>query len=326
MTSQSPEKPRTSKVVPLKRRRLTRRRFLVGSLGIATLAGAGGTGTASYAYAEAKGGLLVTPYRIVSPRWTSGQRLTITVIADLHAGGPNMGVEKIRSIVDTANVLRSDIVVLLGDYFATHRFVDPVVPHPVWAGELKRLRAPLGVWAILGNHDWWHGVHAVRKALADVEIPVLENQVVPLGEEGNRFWLAGLGDQIAQRISNNHFRGVDDLPGTLAQVRTDDPIILLAHEPDIFPRVPDNVALTLAGHTHGGQIRVPFIWPAYVPSAYGARYAYGHIVEDHRHMVVSGGLGTSIVPLRLGVPPEIVQVEVRGPSLTGGSESSRAPS
>jgi predicted MPP superfamily phosphohydrolase len=261
---------------------------------------------------------VVTPYRIVSPRWTSGQRLRITVIADLHAGGPNMGVERIRGIVDTANALQSDVVVLLGDYFATHRFVDPVVPHPVWAAELKRLRAPFGVWAILGNHDWWYDVEGVRKALAEVNIPLLENQVVPLGEEGNRFWLAGLGDQIAHHVGHNDFRGEDDLPGTLARVRTDDPIILLAHEPDIFPKVPDNVALTLAGHTHGGQIRIPLIWPWLVPSAYGARYAYGHIVEDHRQMIVSGGLGTSIVPLRLGVPPEIVHVEVSGPSLTGG--------
>ena len=94
------------------------------------------------------------------------------------------------------------------------------------------------------------------------------------------------------------------------------------HEPDIIPRVPDKVALTLAGHTHGGQIRLPLVWPAFVPSAYGARYAYGHIIEDRRHMVVSGGLGTSIVPLRLGVPPEIVHVEVRGPN--GGSANSRA--
>jgi len=142
--------------------------------------------------------------------------------------------------------------------------------------------------------------------------------VVPLGVEGNRFWLAGLGDQIAHRVGHGEFRGEDDLPGTLARVRTDDPIILLVHEPDIFPKVPDNVALTLAGHTHGGQIRVPLIWPWLVPSAYGARYAYGHIIEDHRQMIVSGGLGTSIVPLRLGVPPEIVHVEISGPSLTGG--------
>jgi predicted MPP superfamily phosphohydrolase len=298
---------------------MTRRRFLLSSFGVVTLAG---TATGGYSYLEATR-LLVTPYRIMSPRWTAGRRLTITVIADLHAGGPNMGVDKIRRIVDTANNLKSDIVVLLGDYFATHRFVDIPVPHPVWAAELKRLRAPFGVWAILGNHDWWHDVDGVRRALAGVDIPVLENQVVPLGEEGNRFWLAGLGDQIAYRIGHGQFRGVDDLPGTLARVRTDDPIILLVHEPDIFTRVPDNVALTLAGHTHGGQLRVPFIWPSLVPSAYGARFAYGHIVEDHRQMVVSGGLGTSIVPLRLGVPPEIVHIEVVGPALAGGG--GRAP-
>lgn len=124
------------------------------------------------------------------------------------------------------------------------------------------------------------------------------------------------------RIARNQFRGEDDLPGTLGHVGSDDPILLLVHEPDIFPRVPDKVALTLAGHTHGGQIRLPLVWPAFVPSAYGARYAYGHIIEDRRHMVVSGGLGTSIVPLRLGVPPEIVHVEVRGPN--GGSANSRA--
>jgi len=176
--------------------------------------------------------------------------------------------------------------------------------------------------AILGNHDWWYDVNGVRKALGEVSIPLLENQAVHLGEEGNRFWLAGLGDQIAHRISRNQFRGEDDLPGTLARVRTDDPILLLVHEPDIFPRVPDKVALTLAGHTHGGQIRLPLLWPSFVPSAYGARYAYDHIAEDRRQMVVSGGLGTSIVPLRLGVPPEIVHVEVRGP--IGGSANSRA--
>jgi predicted MPP superfamily phosphohydrolase len=315
MNSQAPVDARAAAPVPPKKRRITRRRFLLSSIGLVTLAG-GGTG--GYSYWEAKSQLVVTPYRIVSPRWTAGKRLSITVIADLHAGGPNMGVERIRGIVDTANALRSDVVVLLGDYFATHRFVNPVVPHPVWAAELKRLRAPFGVWAILGNHDWWYDVEGVRKALAEVNIPLLENQVVPLGEEGNRFWLAGLGDQIAHRIGPNDFRGEDDLPSTLARVRTDDPIILLAHEPDIFPNVPDNVALTLAGHTHGGQIRIPLIWPWLVPSAYGARYAYGHIVEDHRQMIVSGGLGTSIVPLRLGVPPEIVHVEISGRSRPGG--------
>jgi predicted MPP superfamily phosphohydrolase len=94
----------------------------------------------------------------------------------------------------------------------------------------------------------------------------------------------------------------------LAKVTTDDPVILLVHEPDIFPVVPDRVALTLAGHTHGGQIRVPLIWPAFVPSMYGARFAYGHVVEQGRHLIVSGGLGCTKIPARLGVPPEIVHI------------------
>jgi predicted MPP superfamily phosphohydrolase len=132
--------------------------------------------------------------------------------------------------------------------------------------------------------------------------------VVHLGAPGARFWLAGLGDQLAHFIGPSRFRGEDDLPGTLAQVRTSDPVIMLAHEPDIFVTVPDRVSLTIAGHTHGGQISVPFVPPVWAPSAYGARFAYGHIVERGRHMIVSGGLGCSKVPLRLGVPPEIVRV------------------
>ena len=178
------------------------------------------------------------------------------------------------------------------------------------AAELARLKAPLGVWAILGNHDWWYEISTVRRALADARIPVLENNAVKLGTEGRQFWLAGIGDQLAHLLGHGRFRGEDDLPDTLAQVRTGDPVLLLVHEPDIFPRVPDRVALMLAGHTHGGQIRLPFIWPAFVPSKFGKRFAYGHIVEDGRHMIVSGGLGTSVVPARLGVPPEIVRIEL----------------
>jgi len=84
----------------------------------------------------------------------------------------------------------------------------------------------------------------------------------------------------------------------------------MVHEPDAFVGIPARVALTLAGHTHGGQIRVPGLWGRWVPSAYGARFAYGHIVENDRHMIVSGGLGVSAVPLRLGVPPEIVRIDL----------------
>ena len=284
---------------------ISRRSLLLGGLGVAALSG---TAFAGYAGVEAATMLDVTRYRLKPRGWPSGQKLNISVIADVHAGGPNMRVERIREIVDASNALRPDIVLLLGDFVATHRFVTEPVPAPVWAAELSRLNAPLGVHAILGNHDWWFHEAEIRLALKRVGIPVMENDAVLLGEPGARFWLAGLGDQLAVPLGQGRFRGADDLPATMARIASDDPVILMVHEPDIFTKVPDRVSLTLAGHTHGGQMRVPFLWPAFVPSQYGARFAYGHIVEGGRDLIVSGGLGTSIVPMRIGVPPEIVHV------------------
>ena len=295
-------------VTPAPCRGISRRGLLKAGLGLTGVAGLVMPGTAAYAAVEAASDLLITDYRPVLPSWPDSHQLTITVVADLHAGGPNMGLERVRQVIDAANALDSDLTVVLGDYFATHRFVTERVPHPVWAAELARLKARLGVYAILGNHDWWFDIKGVRNALAGVHMPVLENDAVLLNDRGRRFWLAGLGDQIAYRLGPSRFRGVDDLPGTLKRITTDDPVILLVHEPDIFTQVPPRVALTLAGHTHGGQIVFPMVPPLWVPSEYGARFAYGHIVEQGRHMIVSGGLGCSNVPLRLGVPPEIVRV------------------
>lgn len=287
------------------KRLLTRRRLLAGAGG---LVGSSAVATAAYAGGIEAQSLKVTRYAPQPAAWPNGLRLSITVIADMHAGGPNMTVSHVRRMVDTANDLKSDVVVLLGDYTATYRFVNVRMPNKIWAAELARLSAPLGTWAVLGNHDWWHDVIGIRTSLNAVGVTVLENDAVLLGAKGAQFWLAGLGDQRAYRLGHGRFRGVDDLPRTLAQINTGDPVLLLAHEPDIFAHLPGRVALTLAGHTHGGQIRLPLIWPAFVPSKYGARYAYGHIVEDSRHMIVSGGLGTSFIPARLGVPPEVVQV------------------
>jgi uncharacterized protein len=284
---------------------VTRRRVLAAAAGLAGLAA---STTAVYAGAVEPQGLIVTRYAPAPRNWPAGRKLSITVIADLHAGGPDMQLPHVREVVDRANTLGSDLIVLLGDYVAWYRFPYVRVPDPLWAAELKRLEAPLGTWAILGNHDWWHDLHGVRRALAGVGIPVLENDAVLLGAAGQKFWLAGIGDQLAYPLGGGRFLGVDDLPWTMTKITSDDPVMLLVHEPDIFPRVPARVALTLAGHTHGGQIRLPLIWPAFVPSKYWARYAYGHVVERDRHLIVSGGLGTSVVPARLGVPPEILHV------------------
>src|SRR5262249_11084159 len=161
--------------------------------------------------------------------------------------------------------LNADIVLMLGDFIASYRFAITKVPDPAWAAELARLKAPLGTWAILGNHDWWHDLAGVRAALAGVNIPILENDAVLPRPRGQKFGVAGIGDQMALPLGHVRFRGVADLPLTMSRITTDDPVLLMVHEPDIFPRVSPRVALTLAGHTHGGQIRVPFIWKRFVP-------------------------------------------------------------
>jgi len=292
---------------------LTRRTFLTSF----AAASAGTVGMSSYAFAvEPRFRLVVTPYRLTPPGWPKGGRaLRISVIADIHACDPWMPLSRVDEIVAVSNELKPDIVLLLGDFVGALRDFDASpVPPAEWARSLARLEAPLGVHAILGNHDWWNDVEAVRGALTGVDIPVMENDAVLMRPDGApAFWLAGLGDQLAYRLGRDRFRGIDDLPGTMAKIPDDGtPIVLAVHEPDIFPKVPARVSLTLAGHTHGGQVALPVVGRMVVPSAYGQRYAYGHVVEHDRHLIVSGGLGCSMIPVRFGVPPEVVVIDLGG--------------
>lgn len=304
---------------------ITRRQFLRFLAGL----GAFGTSTAAYGFGvEPLLRLRVTPYKLTPPRWPAGFELRIAVIADLHACDPWMSPAHIEWVVNRTNALNADVIVMLGDYVAGHRYVTKPMPPSDWASVLAGLKAPLGVHAILGNHDYWsdldvqqqgHGKPVAQRALERVGIPVYENDVVRLSKAGHPFWLAGLGDQLAYAPARR-FRpvsriGVDDLGATLAKVTDDAPIILLAHEPDIAARVPDRVALQLSGHTHGGQVRL-FGWSPVVPSRYGNRLAYGR-AEFNCDVIVSGGLGCSILPFRLGVPPEILLVTLgTGPALS----------
>lgn len=264
----------------------------------------------------------VKRYALTPPGWPEGLSLRIVALADIHAAYPWMSVDRIAEIVEEANALEPDVIVLLGDYECSMRFQLGTVPRDDWARPLAGLRAPLGVYSVLGNHDWWDdeaaqaarsGPTQARLALERAGVPVLENDVVRVEKGGRPFWIAGLADQWAllptPGSGRRRITGLDDLPGTLARVTDDAPVILLAHEPDIFPDVPDRVALTLSGHTHGGQVRFLGYSPV-VPSRYGNRYAYGHIEEDGRNLIVSGGLGFSILPVRFGVRPEIVQIDL----------------
>lgn len=291
---------------------MTRRRFLRGVLAVIV------AGVFSVLYGffiEPALRLRVKRWAIRRPNWTAPP-LKIAILADLHVGKPHVGLSRIEQVVRRTNALAPDLVLLLGDFAAGHKMVSQPVKIADLAPVLAKLEAKYGVYAVLGNHDWWDDLSAQRRgggpnlyatALQQNGIRVLSNEAVKFGKAG--FWLAGLEDQLAIAKGRGRFRGLDDLPATMAQITDGDPIVMMAHEPDIFPQVPDRVALTLSGHTHGGQVRL-FGWSPIVPSRFGNRYAYGHVREGARDLVVSGGIGCSILPVRLGVVPEITVVEL----------------
>ncbi len=290
---------------------ITRRAFLKGLLGTFLA----GLFALTYGFfIEPALRLRVRGWKVRSKLWR-GAPIRIAMLADLHMGDPYVTRDRLARIVTRTNALGADLIVVLGDLVAGHRFVTGQVPVADTAAILAGLKAPMGVFAVLGNHDWWDDLTAQKRGSGPVSagialeangIPVLENKAIELADG---IWLAGLGDQLALVRGRGQFQGVDDLPGTLAQVPEDAPLILLAHEPDIFPEVPDRVALTLSGHTHGGQVRL-FGWSPIVPSRYGNRFAYGPVTEGARTLVVSGGIGCSIAPVRFGVVPEITLVDL----------------
>lgn len=292
---------------------LSRRQVLKGlaAAGIGTMSFGG------YALAEPFR-VGVTRYAISPPDWPARLSLRLAVLTDFHVCEPWMNLDRLQRIVARTNALSPDAILLLGDYVLGSQMslMSRPVKHEAWARVLADLKAPLGVHAVLGNHDWWEDEAIQRRragtvkseiALMAAGIPVYQNDAVRFDKDGWPFWIAGLGDQWAFWGNRGGFVGVDDLPLTLSKITDDAPVILMVHEPDIFPQVPARVALTLAGHTHGGQVAIAGYAPS-VPSKYGQRYRYGHIIEDGRNLIVSAGLGCSKLPIRFGAPPEIVLV------------------
>ncbi len=233
------------------------------------------------------------------PSAFSGVR--VALLSDLHVGGIHITEDRLRNVVARTNAENPDLILLGGDYIK-HTSLGAIVPPEGYAPILGQLRAPAGVYAVLGNHDWWWNGKRVRKALESAGIRVLENESAPVVVRGQTFWLAGIPDEMTQ----------DPEPAeALSGVPAGAPIIALTHSPDVFPRVPKRVTLTLAGHTHGGQVRLPLLGAPVVPSRYGQRYAQGLSVEDGHALFVTTGIGTSILPVRFGVPPEIVILTLR---------------
>ena len=267
--------------------------------------------------------VVVTPYDIVSPKLAPGQSLSIAVVSDMHADTRFMPMSRLRDVVATTNALGADLICVGGDLRAQNNWTMTPLPLEDTIGLLSKLAAPLGVFAVLGNHDWWDddttqktnsGPPVTARLLCDSGLRLLTNEAVAL-DHPSAAWLAGLDSQHAFERPKRQHEGAHDLQKALEQVPSDAFSVLLAHEPDIFPELAKRpfqgpIDLVLSGHTHGGQIRMFGRRPV-VPSKYGGRYAYGHTREGARDLIVSGGLGCSKVPLRFGVLPEIVLITIR---------------
>ena len=300
----------------------TRRAMFSRPALIGALITAGGLLSTGYATALEPHRVRVTPYRLSPPNWPRDVRLRIAVLSDVHAHPRCMSEAEIAAVVAATNALSPDITVLLGDYGS--QSAGPV-PFETVARILSGLTAPKGVFAIQGNHDWGddrearrrgHGPTRAERALRDAGLAFIENTAARL-DLPLPLWLAGLESEVTPGAPRDpeHFDRfrLSVLSRTLRNVPPGEPVILLAHEPDIFALDLDpRIVLTLSGHTHGGQIRL-LGWSPWIPSRYGLRYAYGHIVEGGRDLLVSAGLGSHFIagrPVRFGIPPEIVIADI----------------
>ena len=216
---------------------------------------------------------------------------------------PHAGLDAAERAAERLAAEGPDVVCLLGDFIDRRAvFARPVDTVALISRLAPLAAAPRGVFAVLGNHDWYAGARQIADALVDAGVTVLEDSAAPVGDG---LWLAGVGDY--------RIRGAR-VDRALMPVPEDAPVLLLSHDPDAFPDVPERVGLTLAGHTHGGQVAIPGLRRPFVPSRYGERYAHGHKVERGRHLYVSSGVGTSGLPLRFLRPPEVVNLTLRAPS------------
>jgi hypothetical protein len=267
--------------------------FLLLFLLLAGLAGLG------WAYRTATADPVVREAEVALAGWPAGRRpLRALLVSDIHVAGPDMPPARLARIVEQMRALRPDLVLIAGDLvsdkkWSTRRYtmVEAVAP-------LARLRAPLGVFAVLGNHDHWRDAGQARAALRAAGVRVLDNDAARAGPLA----IGGLDDAFTDR---------DDLAATLrAMERVGGVPVLLSHSPDPFPAVPARIGLMVAGHTHCGQIVLPWYGTISTMSDHGDRYACGRIDEEGKSLFVTAGLGTSILPLRIGARPDIWLIRI----------------
>ena len=248
--------------------------------------------------------------RITVAKWPAecnGKR--VAILADLHVGSPHKDIQSLRDLVKQVNAAKPDLILLPGD-FVIQGVVGGSFVSPEAAGKaLGRLSAPMGIFAVLGNHDWWLGAKRVEQALSSNNITMLEDASQKIAMGSCQLRLVGITD---------FWEGPHNVEQAMAGIGPKEAIVAFTHNPDIFPELPKSIALTIAGHTHGGQVCFPFFGCPIVPSEFGERYVRGHVIENNRQLYVSSGVGTSILPVRFLVPPEVSILEVHQAQLELG--------
>jgi predicted MPP superfamily phosphohydrolase len=282
--------------------------FVVGFLALA------------YSYFLEPHRLIVNSSDISVQSWNKAfDGLKIVAIADIHGGSNGVDEAKLRRIVEAANAEDADLVVLLGDYVSQtgprgnggRRALQ--MPVKTIAGNLSGLRSKLGVFAILGNHDGWYDDSEIANELTGHGIKVLNGAVATVQRNGATLRILGLKDQL-KIVTWDAYNA--EARSLLAPTDGMGDVLVLQHSPDVAPIITDNVPISrdlrlmISGHTHGGQVWLPVLGRPIVPSSYGQKFSAGHMRDRGLDIFVTTGIGTSILPFRFMVPPEIAVLTI----------------
>ena len=238
--------------------------------------------------------------------------MRLVLVTDPHVSWPDMTPERLARIVASVNSLRPDLVLLGGDYLIGHKLAKPYSPAQS-IRPLADLKARRGVIAVLGNHDHWTNLVGARRSLRAAGITLLDNDAVRVGPLA----IGGVDDDYSGHANVARTAAKMDKLGGIP--------ILLSHSPDVFPVTPYRIKLVLTGHTHCGQIALPLFGPVVTSSRYGLRYACGLMRGGDQTLIVSAGIGTSQLPLRLAAHPDIWIIDIGAPQAAPAVQAPAAP-